>query len=411
MRVAIIGGVRTPFVKAQTEFRSRTALELAVHAVNGLLSRHYADPAVIQELAYGNVVLDPRIPHLAREIVFESNLPTSVNALTLSNNCITGCSALATIANSINAERIEVGIAGGVESMSNPALLFNPRASRLFLEMAATRALGVKISNLIRLRPRDLLPATPEITEPSTGLSMGQHCELMAKQWNISRSEQDAIAYQSHKRAHAATEDGRLTEEITPLEGLDRDPLIRPDTNLMKLAGLRTVFDKSRNGSITAGNSSPLTDGAAAILLMSNKRAEQDGQEVLAFITDIEFAAIDPRDGLLMAPALAVPRLLARAGLTLSEIDIVEIHEAFGAQVTCNLKAWADGWKEQAIGKVDPEQLNPLGSSIAVGHPFAATGIRIATTLAYEMKRRGARRGLISICGAGATAAAVLLER
>ena len=227
----------------------------------------------------------------------------------------------------------------------------------------------------------------------------------------MTQPEQDEIACQSHKSASAATEDDRLKAEIHPLDGVDQDLLIRADTSLEKLAKLRPVFDRSPSGTITAGNSSPLTDGAAAALLMSEQRAKKEGQEPLAFVKDFEFVGIDPKDGLLMGPGLAVPRLLKRMGLKLGDIDIIEMHEAFGGQLMCNLKAWEQGWKEEAIGEVDRAKLNPLGSSIAVGHPFAATGIRIATTLANEMKRREAKYGLISICGAGATAVAMLLER
>ena len=240
---------------------------------------------------------------------------------------------------------------------------------------------------------------------------MGEHTEIMVKEWKLPREAQDEIAFQSHQNAHRATVAGYLPAEIHPLGGIDRDLLIRSDTSREKLASLRPVFDRSAAGTLTAGNSSPLTDGAAALLLMSEERARQSGREVLATVKGFEFAAIHPDDGLLMGPGIAVPRLLRRLGLNLSEIDLIEMHEAFGGQVLCNLAAWEQGWKEPAIGAVDRAKLNVLGSSIAIGHPFAATGIRIATTLANEMKRREARYGLISICGAGATAGAMILER
>ena len=239
---------------------------------------------------------------------------------------------------------------------------------------------------------------------------MGEHCEIMAKDWQISREEQDTIAYRSHTNAHKATEDGRLTAEIFPLDGVEQDTIIRSDTSMEKLANLKPAFDRE-NGTLTPGNSSPLTDGASAVLLMSEERAAAEQREPLAFIKAFEYAAIDPDDGLLMAPCIAVPRLLEKTSLTLSDIDIVEMHEAFGAQIACNLKGWEQGWKEKAIGNVATEKLNPLGSSIAVGHPFAATGGRIVTTLANEMKRRNATYGLVSICAAGAMAAAMILER
>ncbi len=410
-RVAIIGGARTPFVKSETVFKNHSAVDLSMHAVNGLLGRQRLDPGDVEEFVHGIVVVDPRIPHIAREVVFASDLPVDVRALTVTNNCITGISAISAIRDSIVQGRIEVGMAGGVESMSNTAILFNLRASRIFHDLAAARTSGQRLKLLFKLRPSDFKPTSPGITEPSTGLSMGEHTELMVKEWKIPREEQDGIAYRSHMRAHAATEDGRLKAEIVPLDGVEHDLLIRPDTTLEKLAKLSPVFDRSPSGTITAGTSSPLTDGAAAILLMSEERARREDREPLAYIKDVEFAGIDPKDGLLMGPGLTVPRLLRRNGLDLADNEIVEMHEAFAGQVACNLRAWEQGWKEPAIGPVDEEKLNPLGSSIAVGHPFAATGIRIITTLANEMKRRGAKRGLVSICGAGATAAAMILER
>lgn len=410
-RVAIMGGARTPFVKAMTTFSKLSALDLAVHSVNGLLSKQNLKPDEIEALAYGIVVLNPRIPHLAREVVFASTLPVSVRALTLTDNCITGASAMATLFHEIREGRINSGIAGGVESMSSPALMFGERAARIFFDAAAARNMGDRIKSLLKLRPWHFKPNAPDVAEPSTGMSMGEHCELMVKEWKVSRQRQDEIAWQSHQKAHAATEDGRLTAEIHPLQGVERDLLIRSGTTMEKLGGLKPVFDRSETGTITAGNSSALTDGAAALLMMSESRAKELNREPLAFVKDYEFVGIDPSDGLLMGPGIAVPRLLARHGLKLEDIDIVEVHEAFGGQVGCNLEAWKQGWKEPAVGEVAPEKLNPLGSSLAVGHPFAATGIRIATTLANEMKRRNSRYGLISICGAGATAAAMLLER
>ena len=410
-RVAVIGGARTPFAKAGTAFRKHLPLDLSVHAVNGLLSKQQLDPISVDELAYGITVLDPRIPHFAREVVFSSELPSTVRALTLTNHCITGTSAITAIYDSIVSGRAEVGVAGGVESMSNPSILFGRHASRVFLEAASAKTLGQRARILVGLRPRDFKPSFPGVNEPSTGLSMGEHTELMVKEWKISRGEQDEIAYQSHMNAARATEDGRVSAEIRPLDGIDHDQIVRPDTSLEKLAKLPPVFDPSTTGTISAGNSSPLTDGATSILLMSESRARQEKREPLAFVTAFEYAAIDPSEGLLMAPAVAVPRLLRKTGLTLGDMDLIEVHEAFGGQVACNLKAWEQGWKEPAIGTVDRTKLNQLGSSIAVGHPFAATGARIVTTLANEMKRRDVRHGLVSICAAGAQACAMILQR
>lgn len=242
-------------------------------------------------------------------------------------------------------------------------------------------------------------------------MSMGEHTEITVKEWHISRSEQDQIAYLSHMNAAAASEDGRLTAEIHPLDDISHDPIVRPGTSMEKLAKLPPVFDPTDKGTLTAGNSSPLTDGAAPVVLMTESAAREHGQEPLAFIKAIEFAAISPADGLLMGPGVAVPRMLARAGLELDDFEIIEMHEAFGGQVAANLAAWEHGWKEEPIGKVDRDKLNQLGGSIAIGHPFAATGARIVTQLANEMARSDYRYGLVSICSAGATAAAMILER
>ena len=411
VRVAVVGGARTPFVKAGTVFRKHSALDLSTHAVNGLLEKQALDPNSVDELVFGITVLDARMPHLAREVVFSSRLPSSVRALTVIDNCIAGTSAITAVFDSIVAGRAEIGLAGGVESMSNPSVLFSRRASRVFLDAAAARNFGQRLRTLARLRPSDFKPGVPGVQEPSTGLSMGEHTELTVKEWKISREDQDEIAYRSHMNAHRATEDGRLKAEIHPLDGYEQDLFIRPDTSMEKLAKLPTVFDRSPSGTLTAGNSSPLTDGAAVVLLMSEDRAQKENREPLAFIKAFEYAAIDPQDGLLMAPGVAVPRLLRKTGLSLSDMNLIEMHEAFGGQVASNIQAWQQGWKEPAIGSVDREKLNQSGSSIAVGHPFAATGARIVTTLANEMQRRDARYGLASICAAGGQASAMILER
>jgi len=411
IRVAVVGGSRTPFVKAGTVFRKYSALDLGIHSVNGLLKMQELDPNSVDELVYGITVLDARIPQFAREVVFSSKLPSSVRALTVVDNCITGTSAITGIFDSIVAGRAEIGLAGGVESMSNPSVLFSKRASRVFLDAASAKNFGQRLRILARLRPSDFKPSVPGVQEPSTGLSMGEHTELTVKEWKISREDQDEIAYRSHVNAHRATQDGRLKAEIHPLDGYEQDLFIRSDTSMEKLAKLPPVFDRTPSGTLTAGNSSPLTDGAAVVLLMSEDRAQKENREPLAFIKAFEYAAIDPKDGLLMAPGLAVPRLLRKTGLSLSDMNLIEMHEAFGGQVASNIRAWEQGWKEPAIGSVDRENLNQLGSSIAVGHPFAATGARIVTTLANEMKRRDARYGLVSICAAGAQASAMILER
>lgn len=410
-KVAIVGGVRTPFVKAGTKFAKYRFQDLSSKVLAALVERYELDAVHIDEVIWGTVLLDPRTPNWAREILFQAGLPKSVYAYSVSNNCISGLVALTCASERIQSGRAKMSIAGGAESMSKPALLFGEVASDIFLKAFQAKSLGDRISLFSKLRPRDFFPSPPSVTEPSTGLTMGQHMELTAKELGIERSAQDLVAFNSHQRAAEASKDGRLNEFTLAVDGVADDLLIRADTTLDKLASLKPVFDRSGDGSLTAGNSSPLTDGAAAVLLMSENEANKQNREILAFIKDYEYAAIDPKDGLLMAPAVAVPRLLMRNGLTLEDFDLVEIHEAFGAQVVANEKAWADGLKEEAVGRIDPEKRNVLGGSIAIGHPFGATGGRIVMHLAAEMKRRDVKLGLVSICAAGAMAGALILER
>ena len=410
-RVAVVGGARTPFVKAGTVFSQYTMQQLGAHATKGLVERSGIDPATVDEFIFSTVLLDPRTPNWAREIWFAAGLPKSVYAYAVSNNCISGLVAAACGANSIALGRARTVIAGGTESMSNPALLFSEHGSAIFLKLSRAKSVGQKLALLAQFRPRSFMPKPPAPTEPSTGLTMGQHMEITAKQLGIARSGQDEVAFLSHRNAGAATADGRLTADIVPLGGVTKDLLIRADTSLEKLSQLKPVFDRSSAGTLTAGNSSALTDGASAVLLMSEAQAQKEKREPIAYITDFEFGAIDANDGLLMAPGVVVPRLLRRCGLTFNDFDLIEVHEAFGAQVVANIKAWEEGWKESKVGSFPRERMNVMGGSIAIGHPFAATGGRILSGLAAEMKRRGAKRGLISICAAGAMAGAMILER
>jgi acetyl-CoA acetyltransferase family protein len=368
-RVAIVAGARTPFVKAGGAFAALGPLALAKHAVLALLDRHKLDPARIDALAFGVVVPEPGKPNLAREIVLEAGLPAGIEAQTVSSYCITGLRTATIIADAIAHGRISAGIAGGAEWLSGAD------------------------------------PAT--FREPTTGRSMGEHMEITREEWKIPRARQDEIALASHRNAMAARQ--QLAAEIVPLEGVVHDTGPRPDTSLEKLATLKPAFGPT--GTITAGNASPVTDGASAVLLMSEQRAREEGLEPLAFIEGMEYAAVHPDEGLLMAPAITVPRLLERAGLRLADIDLLEIHEAFAAQVLANVAAWERGWKGPATGPVAWDRVNVNGSSVAVGHPWAATGGRILTTLAYEMARRDVRHGLISICAAGGMAGAFLLTR
>jgi acetyl-CoA acetyltransferase family protein len=369
-RVAIVAGARTPFVRAGKAFANLTPLALANHAVRGLLERSAVDAGIVDALAFGVVVPERGKPNLAREIVLETGLPARIEAQTLSSYCITGLRTATVIADAIARGRIECGIAGGAEWLSGAD------------------------------------PAT--FKEPTTGLTMGEHMEITRREWRIPRERQDEVSLASHRNAVAARD--KLAREIVPVEGVTHDTGPRPDTSLEQLAALKPVF--AADGTLTAGNSSPVTDGASAVLLMSESRARGEGREPLAFIDGIEYAAIHPDEGLLMAPAIAVPKLLRKAGLRLADIDLIEIHEAFAAQVIANAMAWERGWKSDApLGAIDWARVNVNGSSVAIGHPWSATGGRIISTLAHEMQRRGARRGLISICAAGGMAGAMLLTR
>src|SRR5438067_10811558 len=368
-RVAIAAGARTPFVKAGEEFAKLGPLALATHAVRVLVERHHVDPGSIESVAFGTVVPERGKPNLARELVFEAGLPASIEAQTVSSYCITGLRTATIIADASARGRISAGVAGGVEWLSGAD------------------------------------PAT--FKEPTTGLTMGEHMEITARKWEIARTRQDEIALASHRNALAAAD--KLAAEIMPLEGMTKDSGPRTDTSLEKLGTLKPAF--AADGTITAGNASPVTDGASAVLLMSEARAQREGRKPLAFIEAMDYAALHPDEGLLMAPAITVPRVLARAGVKLADVDLLEIHEAFASQVFANVAAWERGWKGEPTGRIDWSRVNVNGSSIAVGHPWSATGGRILTTAANELARRDGRYALISICAAGAMAGAFLLAR
>ena len=411
IRVAIVGGARTPFVKAMGVLKHQTADDLSVAAVNGLLERTGVDVKDVDFLTWGITVVDSRIPNMARQVILRSNLTPYTQALTVTDNCISGTSAMQNIYHQIKEGRIEVGVAGGVDSMSNPVLRVNKKATRVMADAAYMKTMGDRLKAFSTLRPKDMFPERPGVAEPFTGLTMGEHCELMVKDWGITREAQDKLAAASQANADAAIKDGRLGAEIVPVAGVTADDIPRPGTTYEKLSGLKPCFDRSGAGTLTAGNSSALTDGASCMMLMSEERAKKEGLEILGFIEDFEVASVDPNDGLLMAPGVTVPRLLKRNKLDFDKIDLVEVHEAFAGQVLCNRAAWSQGWKEPAIGDIPEEKFNVTGSSLALGHPFSATGGRIMTTMANELKRRGAKKGLVSICAAGASASAVLISR
>lgn len=414
MRVAIVGGVRTPFVRAGGVFSKYSALDLGKHVVVSCVERLKIDPSTVDELYFGTVLLDPRIPNLAREIILRSGLPKTINGQFIANNCITGLVAASAAADAITSGRIRAALVGGSESMSQPTLTFPRKGENFFFKLNKAKTLGAKLSLLTSFRPGFLAPQAPSPKEPSTGLTMGQHCELMAQEFAISRREQDEIALMSHQRAAEAQRDGTLQSQIAPLGEIKDDNLIRPDTSLEKLSTLPAVFDRSAQGTISAGNSSALTDGASVVCLMSEEMARQQGREVLGYLDGIQFASLPPGDGLLMAPALALPNLLARFGLQFDQVDLFDVHEAFAAQVLCNVKVWRDGWSRYPgiplKGSVPYDRMNVAGGSIALGHPFAATGGRLLLSMCQALKKRGLKRGAISVCAAGGGAAAALVS-
>jgi len=422
-RVAIVGGVRIPFARANTAYNEASNQDLLTFAIKALVSRFRLENQKIGEVAAGAVIKHSRDWNLARESTLGSGLHPETPAYDLQRACGTSLSAVAQLGHRIAQGEIDYAIAGGADSASDIPLSYSPRLQRTVLSVVRNKSWSGKVASIGQLRPSDLAPAAPGIAEPRTGLSMGQHCEEMAKEWQIDRRSQDELALASHKNAAAAWLSGFFQDLVVPFKDVQRDNNVRGDTSLEKLASLRTAFDTSPAGTLTAGNSSPLTDGAACVLLSSEEWARSRGLEPQAFITHSETAAVDfvgmsgPKEGMLMAPAYAVPRMLDRAGMKLQDFDIYEIHEAFAAQVLCTLKAWESEdfcrrkLKREPLGSIDRSSMNPKGSSVALGHPFAATGARIVATLAKELKERGSGRGLISICAAGGMGVTAILER
>jgi acetyl-CoA acyltransferase len=421
-RVAIVAGVRTPFAKSGTVLKNLTAIELGRHCVAELIQRTALEGDGVDLLVFGTVVPSVTAPNIAREVSLIPHLPKGVQAHTVGRACASANQAITDAADQIALGHAEVAIAGGAESLSNVPILHSRGFSDALIAASRAKSLGARMGALSKLRPRDLVPITPAIAEPTTGETMGQSAEKMAKINGISRDEQDQLALRSHRLAHAGTQDGRLTGEIAPIwtppafTPVTTDNGIRDDTSLDQLRALRPVFDK-RYGTVTAGNSSPLTDGAAAVLLMSEDRARAAGYQPLAFIRSYAYAALDPGEQLLMAPVLAAPMALHRAGLALADIDLIEMHEAFAAQVLSNLKglesqAWADrAGFTHPVGTIDRARLNVMGGSIALGHPFGATGARITTTLCHELIRRNGQFGLMTVCAAGGMGFAMVIER
>jgi acetyl-CoA acyltransferase len=422
-RVAIVRGLRTPFVKAGSAFASLTALDLGRLVVQELVQRADLDPNEINQLVFGQVIPTLTSPSIAREVVLAAGLPKGIEAYTVARACATSITSLTTAAQAIALGDVDVAITGGTESMSDAPIFTSRPLAHALIASSKGRSLPDKLKPFRKLKGKDLLPVPPAIAEYSTGMSMGESAEKMARENGISRAEQDAIAFSSHQNAARAWEQGHFQDEVMPVlvppafdEATQKDNIVRGDTSLEALGGLKPVFDR-KYGTITAGNASPLTDGAAALLVMSEERAKALGYEVLGYLRSFAYAATDPGDQLLQGPVYAVPTALARAGMELKDLDLIEMHEAFAAQVASNLQALASpafakkaGWSKP-VGEVDRSRLNVNGGSIALGHPFGATGARIVTQALNELKRRNKNTVMCTVCAAGGLGAVVVLER
>jgi acetyl-CoA C-acetyltransferase len=422
-RVAILGGARIPFARANGAYAEASNQDMLTAALKNLVTKFNLKNERIGEVAAGAVIKHSKDWNLARESMLGAGIHPTTPAYDLQRACGTSLSALAQLGNRIAAGEIDSAIAGGADSTSDIPLSYGRKLQQLVLKSYRARSFVERTKPWLGLRPGHLKPASPRTGEPRTGMSMGEHCEEMAKEWQIGRREQDELALASHRNAAAAWQDGFFGDLVFPFLGNARDNNVRADTTLDKLASLKNAFDPSPAGTLSAGNSSPLTDGAACVLLASEEWASSRKIPVQAYLTFTETAAVDfagmagPKEGMLMAPAYAVPRMLERAGIRLQDFDFYEIHEAFAAQVLCTLKAWeSDEYcrtrlGRPALGPVDFSKLNKKGSSVAIGHPFAATGARIVATLAKQLQGRGSGRGLISICAAGGMGVTAILER
>jgi acetyl-CoA acyltransferase len=423
-RVAIVRGLRTPFAKSGTHYARLTALDLGKMVVAELVERSGIDPKSVQEVVFGNVIPSVKAPNIAREIVLGTGLPRKIPGYTVGKACASANQAIAAAADMIHRGYADTVIAGGSESLSDIPILFSRNMSEAFTAAAKAKSVVAKLGAFKKVRPKDLAPDAPAIAESTTGLSMGESAEKMAKENHISREAQDRFALQSHQRAAAATASGRFRDEVMTVlvppsyeTVVETDNLIRGDSTLEALSKLRPVFDR-KYGTITAGNSSPLTDGAAAVLLMSEEKAKAEGFKPIGYLRSYAFAATDPFEQLLQGPVFALPTALERANIRLEDIGVIEMHEAFAAQVLSNIQ-WMGSKKiaqeklgrSEPIGEIDPEKINRTGGSIALGHPFGATGARIVTTVCNELQLTSEQYGLVTVCAAGGMGVAMVLER
>ena len=419
--VAILGGVRIPFCRQNTAYADVGNLGMSVRTLGALVERFGLHGQQLGEVAMGAVIKHPSDWNLAREATLSSGLSPLTPGLTLQRACGTSLDALVTVANKIALGQIEAGIGGGSDTTSDVPIVYGKSLRARLLAANRAKSMKERIAAFKGFRLSELKPEFPGVAEPRTGKSMGQHCEDMAREWNVSRDSQDEWAVSSHRKLAAAYERGFFADLVVPFRGVERDNILRPDSSLEKLATLKPAFDKtSGRGTLTAANSTPLTDGAAAALLASDEWARAHSHAPLAWLRDAQVAAVDfvHGEGLLMAPTVAVAEMLGRNGLTLQDFDIYEIHEAFAAQVLCTLRAWeSEDYCRQRLGldaplgRIDPEKINPVGSSLATGHPFAATGARIVATVAKQLAERGGGRALVSICTAGGMGVVAIVER
>ena len=421
-RVGVIGGVRIPFCRNNTAYADVGNFGMSVKVLGALVERFGLHGVELGEVAMGAVIKHSSEWNLAREALLSSGLASTTPGITTARACGTSLDNAIIIANKIAAGQIEAGIAGGSDTTSDVPIVYSQRLRKRLLAVNRAKTPMEKLKTAVHgFSFSELKPSFPGVAEPRTGMSMGDHCEKMAREWHVGREDQDRLALESHRKLAAAYEAGFFEDLVVPFRGLKRDGFLRPDTTMEKLATLKPAFDKTSGlGTLTAGNSTGLSDGASAVLLANDAWATKRGLKIQAYFRDAEVAAVDfvHGEGLLMAPTVAVPRMLARHGLTLQDFDFYEIHEAFAAQVLCTLRAWesADYCKNRLgrdapLGSIDPAKLNVHGSSLAVGHPFAATGARIVATLAKLLEQKGSGRGLISICTAGGMGVTAILER
>ncbi|SDK87819.1 acetyl-CoA C-acetyltransferase [Actinopolyspora mzabensis] len=420
-RVAIVGGNRIPFARSGGPYARASNQDMLTAALDGLVARYGLSGRRVGEFVAGAVLKHSRDFNLAREVVLGSGLDSRTPAHDVQMACATGLESVVSVANKIALGQLESGIAGGVDSASDAPIELNDELRRVLLRANHAKGTGAKLRALTGLRPGHVVPGIPRNEEPRTGLSMGEHAARTAAAWGVERAEQDELAARSHQRLGAAYERGFFEDLVTPFQGLTRDQNLRPDSSPEKLAELKPVFGRGEQATMTAGNSTPLSDGAATVLLASEEWAQRHQLPVLAYLGDFVSEAVDyvsGDEGLLMAPAYAVPRLLDRVGSSLGEFDFYEIHEAFASQVLCTLRAWRDPefcaerlGRGEPLGEIDTDRLNVNGSSLAAGHPFAATGGRIVATLAKLLAERGSGRGLVSICAAGGQGLTAVVER